>query len=249
MAREENARTGSSGRWRRAVLLAATLGAMIPLSASVATADGPFEPNNDVNEAAGPLIGDQPLEAGFESSNDKDVYFFYVGAAAGADAKLTVENTGGSTNPFAQMEAKVVDSSRSYAGGNFVYIRPGEARTESFRLEPGKYFVEVLPLGGDGGSYRLLPGSGDGAFVAYSSIASRCAAATARVTTLRVQLRKLNTKLQRAISLVRRSTYSGKRTRTKARSHYLTLKARVRAKRRTVRVAAKAKSPWCQIPA
>lgn len=249
MARGEKVSAGAMRRWRRVILAVASIGAMILLSASTAGADGPFEPNNDVNEAAGPIIGGQPLQAGFESDNDKDVYFFYVGAAADADAELTVENLGGGTNPYAQMEARVIDSSRNYVGGNFAYIRPGEARAESFTVQPGKYFVEVLPVGGGGGSYQLLPGSGDGVFIEYAPIASRCAAASAKVTTLRAQLGRLNTKLQRAISRLRRSTYSDQKVRTQARSHYLTLKARVRAKRRAVRIAARAKSPWCLIPA
>lgn len=237
----------SSMRSWALVGLVASLSLAALLTAGAARADGPFEPNNDINEAAGPLLSDQPLVAAFETESDRDVYFFYVGAAEGAEARLTVANTGGGANPLVQIDARVVNAERTDVGGNFTNIRPGEARTETLALRPGKYFVELTVLNG-AGSYEMLPGSNDGGFVAYAPIASRCATATARMTALQNQLRKLEAKLQRAISRLRRSRYSGPQARGKAQSLYRTAKARVRNKHPEIRKAAAAKRPWCYIP-
>lgn len=237
-----------AGRRGRALALVGALWLALALAPDVAQAEGPYEPNDGIPGAAGPLLSGQTVHAALEAEGDKDFFYFYVGAAEKAHAVLTVEDLGGGSNPLAEMDARITDSHGTYVGGDFVYMRPGESRTSTVVLNPGKYFVEIVPRSGYGDSYNLVPSSADGAFIGYGAIAGRCATATAKVEALRRQMHRLKAKLARAVSRLRRSLFASRKEREAARALYERAKARVRAQRRALEVAIRAQSPWCYIP-
>jgi hypothetical protein len=211
-------------------------------------AQASYEPNDSLSTAVGPVLAGQPLVASLESTIDRDFYFFYVAAAGGASTALTVENLGGSTHPASEIEARILDSFGAYAGGNFAYLRPGEARTSTVPLQSGKYFLEVFTREGQGDAYRLIPGGATGAFVGYAEIAARCAGATAAIAMAQRRVDRAETKLERAISRVRRSRFGSERARRAARSLRERAVTRLAKKRRALRAVSKSREPWCTIP-
>jgi hypothetical protein len=233
----------------RSWVAAVTWLALVSLTpANAVAAGGEFEPNDSPMAATGPLLAGQPVRATLETAGDRDFFFFYVAAEEGAPVTLTLAGQGGGSTPLGEVTASVFDVNGTFAGGNFAYVRTGESRVQTISLQPGKYIVEVISGSGSGQSYLLTPGSAAGTFVSYDMIASRCQAATDRKGALEKQLRRLVVKLQRAIALVRRSHYSSHETRLTARNRYLRLRNQARHKRREIRMAAKALSPWCSIP-
>src|SRR5262245_10769854 len=60
-----------------------------------AAAAGPYEPNEAMPAAAGPLLLGQSYLAALESSGDRDFYFFHVTSAAATPVSVTVQNLGG----------------------------------------------------------------------------------------------------------------------------------------------------------
>lgn len=240
------------GRWisrARGWAVAVTcLGLTSLASAHALAADGEFEPNDGPTEAAGPLLVGQPVGAKLETATDRDFFFFYVATMDSAPVTLTVADQGGGSTPLGEMTASVFDANGTSAGGNFAYIRAGESRAQTISLPAGKYIVEVISVSGSGQSYVLTPGSAAETFVSYEAIASRCQAGADRKSSLEKQLSRLEVKLQRAISLVRRSRYSSREARLTAQNRFLGVRSRARAKRRELRIAAKALSPWCSIP-
>jgi hypothetical protein len=50
---------------------------------------GPFEPNDSLAQASGPLKGGTPYNAAFETDNDADWYYFYTSGQAPLDISLT----------------------------------------------------------------------------------------------------------------------------------------------------------------
>jgi len=231
-----------------AVALLAACALALAFSPEDLRAEAPFEPNDTLATAAGPLLLDQPLTANLEAEGDKDFFYFYVAATQSVRTVLTVENLGGSAQPVSEIDVRIMDPLGAYAGGGLVYVRGGESRSSTVTLEPGKYFVEIITREGYGDTYRLTPGGDNGAFGDYGKIASRCAAATASVNAQRDGLKRAKAKLQRATSRLRRSRYGSRKARQAALALRATAKARVAAKRRALQAATRTRKPWCFIP-
>src|SRR5213592_2584678 len=66
-----------------AVALLATAGA-VPASAA-----GPFEPNDNIGQAYGPLTGGADYSAALETRSDRDDYIFYAAGQAQLDIAFT----------------------------------------------------------------------------------------------------------------------------------------------------------------
>jgi hypothetical protein len=113
---------------------------------------------------------------------------------------------------------------------------------------PGKYFLEVSGRNGFGDSYRLTTGGEPGAFVAYDEIAGRCARAVASTKLRRTRLKAAKTQLGRTVNRVQRTRYGSAKARRAARALRSKAKARVSARRRTLKVAIAQQKPWCFIP-
>jgi hypothetical protein len=212
-------------------------------AAELRAAVGPYEPNDSVASAVGPVAGSQTYAGAIESQGDLDYFFFYVTAPGAGQVTLTARNLGGGTG-VSNIDATVLDSSMTPVGG-LSYINRGQEKTATLTLRPQKYFIEVRSTEGFGDTYSL---TGGGAFGSYQQIASRCAAGTAATAKAKRGLTRAQAKLQRATARLRRSLYASEQARKSARAVYRRARARVNAKRNELKAAKKSRQPWCSIP-
>lgn len=229
--------------------LAPMLGALVlMLSVGTACAQGPYEPNDSISAAAGPLETGGSYVAAVEGSTDRDFYFFYV-TAPGSTVSLAVTNEGGG-DIQATLNARLLNSLGSSLGNDILFLRKGESRAEAVSLEPGKYFVEVTESDGFGDGYRLAPGGSAGAFGPYAQIAAACEAAGSKAAAAEASLLKAEGKLIRAKGTywLSRYGYESSTGRMRARRLLISAKAKVRAARDRRKAALAAESPWCEIP-
>ena len=78
---------------RRPRTCAALIGAVALLAAAGAVpawAAGPFEPNDNIGQAYGPLTGATDYGAALENRSDRDYYIFYATSQAQLDIAFTV---------------------------------------------------------------------------------------------------------------------------------------------------------------
>jgi hypothetical protein len=249
MTGEANLGTGLRRTGCAALGLLAML-ALAPIFAPrVAVAAGPYEPNDSVLSAAGPLLAGQTYAAGLETPGDRDFFYFYVTSTRPSQVALTLRNLGGGT-PSSGVNAAIVDSLANPIDAFAYAIGNGGEASGTIALKPQKYFVEVDSIEGSAGgiSYSLAPGGGRGAFGPYAQIAARCKAATAAARRAQTRLRRAEGKQQRALAAFQGSLYSGRRAHRAARRAYRKANARVAARRRALRRAKRSQRPWCFIP-
>jgi hypothetical protein len=215
---------------------------LLALAPASQAAPGPYEPNDTIAGAIGPLMIGQPFRAGVETAGDKDFFYFYV-TSTDAHVSLAVANLGGPNKP-SDINAMVLDSnSTQLDGSNF--IGSGEARTLALDLEPGKYFIEVAAGEGFGDAYELTPGGSPGSFGSYAQIAGRCAAARSAASVAQRKLGRAVAKLQRTTARLRRSRYGTRKARMSAQLAHRKAKLRVRAERHALNEANESRRPWC----
>ena len=230
------------------VLAAALIFAAPLVSAGVASAAGPFEPNNTLTEAAGPLTLGGTYDAATEGSTDKDFFYFYVTSAPSARVALTIKNLGSVNAP--PLNASIVDGLGTVIDGFGYLVQPGSEATSSIDLAPQKYFLEVEPTYSASStttSYSLAAGGNGGAFGPYAQIEAKCVSARTQATRAKGKLRRAQAKLQRAAARLRRSKLGTPATRQDASSNYRHAKAQTRKKRNALRATAKSRDPWCGI--
>jgi hypothetical protein len=229
------------------VVLAATvvLALTVPLGPA-ASAAGPYEPNDALPSAAGPLAIGQTYTAAIETATDRDFFYFYVTSSAPAQTTIALRNLAGGGG-ISGVNATILSLLGTPLGA-IPYVERGEERSAALSLSPQKYIVEVASSEGATDPYSLSTGGGPGAFGPYSRIAQRCSAATNAATAARTRLSRAETKLQRATSRLRRARYAGAAARTAARSLHRQAQAKVRNARRALRAAKASKEPWCSIP-
>jgi hypothetical protein len=241
---------GKAGGSRRRVGVAIlTLSASLSLALFAippAAAEAPFEPNDSLLSAAGPLAVGQTYDAAIETAGDKDFFYFYVTATPAAQVTLTVKNLGGGTG-ISDIDATIMGSSATPVGGAS-FVEKGEARTVTVRLEPGKYFAELVANEGYGDTYSLGAAGSKGAFGQYGQIAARCASATASAESLRKRLPREKVKLQRALNRLRRARFGSRDARAAARAAYTKAKSHASSDKRALRAAVAEQQPWCSIP-
>jgi hypothetical protein len=202
----------------------------------------PFEPNDSLASAFGPLAVAQAYEAGLEGGSDRDFYFFYATAPSAGAVVLTVRNLGGGS-ALSGVDATLLDANETPVAA-LPYLEDGEVRSAEARLAPQKYFVEVSPSEGYGDSYRLEL---SGAIGGYGTISRRCADAEGKAAAASTALDRAEAKLQRVIARLRRSRYAGPAARRSAQVAVRRARA-LRAKRlRELREARKSREPWCSI--
>lgn len=228
----------------RAALLA-MLAWTLACAPAAGAADAPYEPNDSVQVAAGPLSFGQSYSATLESTSDRDFFFFHVTSRAAARVELTVQNLGGG-GKASDVDATILDSTMTPIAAQ-TFIRDGESRLVAAELEPQKYFVEVTANEGSGDSYSLTAGGDEGAFGAYSWISGRCERARAAGSKAERGLRRAKSKLQRATGRLRRSRYAGPAARGEARRAHFAAKRNIQAKRSELRAAHESTEPWCSI--
>jgi len=233
-------RRGTTGALLGLAILAASC--FLP---SFAAAEAPFEPNDALPSAAGPLLAGQTYAAALETPSDRDFFYFYVTAPGAPQVALTVKNLGGESRT-ADVDVKILDSAATPLAGQ-AFIAKGEERLLTASLAPQKYFVEVASSEGLSDAYTLSASDGKGAFGSYAQIAGRCARARAAIEVARAALEKAKAKLQRATARLRRSRYGTPSARRSARVAHRHAKHRVAAARRTLREAVESQEPWCSI--
>lgn len=231
--------------WPALLLCWALAWTLLFCPASAGAAEAPYEPNDAIVAAAGPLSAGQSYSARTETASDRDFYSFYVTAREGAMVELTVQNLGGDTKS-SDLDAAILDGSATpiVAQG---FIQDGESRVLSAQLEPQKYFVEVTANEGFGDSYALTPGGDEGAFGPFSQISGRCERAGAAGEKAERKLRRAKAKLQRAAGRLRRSRYALPKARLEARRAHSAAKRNVQARRSELRAARRSMQPWCSI--
>jgi hypothetical protein len=206
----------------------------------------PYEPNDSVAGATGPLFLNQPIGATLETETDADFYFFYVTSQKQAQTTLTLANLGGGSQS-SDIQAIVFDNRETPVGG-VSFVGDGESRSLALVLEPKKYFVSVSPNTGFGDSYNLTGSGGSGAFGSYSEIAAKCSAAGAVVAKAQRRLRRAQAKLQRTTARKRRTLFSDPRERRRARRAQRQAMNLTAKRRRELREARASRQPWCSIP-
>jgi Bacterial pre-peptidase C-terminal domain len=246
-------------RSSRELILSSILGfcVFLALYAPATAAQPPYEPNDSLLTAFGPLGLNQTYKAAIETQNDRDFYYFYVTAAAGSQVQLTIKNLGGSGYLNLYLDDSHGEEIRSVG----VYNGTGDYEVLNISLEPGKYFAEVN--GHEGTSYSLTTSGTDGAFGEFAAISSQCQAATGYAgsvggeletakATLQVKeghLRKARARLYRALR------HRSRRARKKAHRIYaaasraiIKAKEAVKAKEGAYKAAVNGEQPWCSIP-
>jgi hypothetical protein len=232
----------------RRVLAAALIFAAPLVSTGVASAAGPFEPNNTLAEAAGPLLLSGTYDAATEGSSDKDFYYFYVTSAPSARIELTIKNLGGLNAP--PLNASIVDGLGTVIDGFAYLVQPGAEATSSIDLAPQKYFLEVEPTysaNSTATTYSLVAGGNGGAFGPFAQIEAKCASARTQATAAKRKLRRAQARLQRATARLRRSALGTAAAHRDASSNYQHAKAQTKKKRNALRATAKTQDPWCGI--
>jgi hypothetical protein len=216
------------------------------VSTGAASAAGPFEPNNTLAEAAGPLLMGGTYDAAAEGSADKDFFYFYVTSGPSARVELTIKNLGSASAP--PLNASIVDGLGTVIDGFAYLIRPGEEATSSIDLAPQKYFLEVEPAysaSSNSTTYRLAAGGSEGAFGPFAQIEAKCASARANATADKRKLRRAQARLQRATARLRRSALGTAAAHRDASSNYRHAKAQTTKKRNALKATAKKQDPWC----
>ena len=221
----------------------------LALVIATSAAAAPYEPNDSISAAAGPLVLGQTYEASLETQNDRDFYYFYVSSPSEPLVAPTIKNLG-SGPQAASVAATIVDSEDSPIDAFAYFLGAGSEATASKALAPQKYFIEVRSSSESQASttYSLTPGGGRGAFGPYSAISSRCKKGTAAVRTARHRLSRAQARLQRASARLHQAPYLGASERQRVQLAHRRAKIEVTDKRKALGQARKLLQPWCSIP-
>jgi hypothetical protein len=154
------------------MLLSALAAALASLTLATRAARADYQgPDENTNEAYGPLRGDYSYSATLQSANDQDWYYFYV-PAAGDKLHWTVANTtpvtGCNSGIYScSVYATLEDSNGQQVGGaDSSAGTSGVAPTTTQNIDwtfdaPGKYYLAVI---GDSGQlsyqFSVTPASG-----------------------------------------------------------------------------------------
>jgi hypothetical protein len=233
--------------WAAVVIVLATL----VVAAPAASAQPPFEPNDSLLTASGPLSNNSSYTATLETGNDIDLYYFYVTSPSTAQLNFTLTNLGGG-HKFTEVDGRVTDSHGSSVRYIGEYIEPADYATTAVTLSAGKYYVEVSPhsTSAYGESYKLDVSGTDGAFGPYALIQHNCASATGPVSMYQAQLATAEARLRKVEERFRQLRYAKKRSvRKRAQAKLRHVKAVVVAEKASLKAAEAGQKPWCFIPA
>jgi hypothetical protein len=137
---------------------AVILGAALLSSASTALADGPYEPNESVTQAWGPMAGGAAHDAAIETSNDEDWFYFYTAGQRQFEVVLTYRSKAGPNSYSSarvilrerdgdEIESAYVDEDEDDRIGRITFTSSGSAKYNlSVTGEEGvRYSVQVNP--------------------------------------------------------------------------------------------------------
>lgn len=227
----------------------AVLAVMGTVSPAAQAVQPPYEPNDSLLTAYGPLGLNQTYTAAMETENDRDFFYFYVTSPSSSQVSVTIKDLGGGLHSYNGAYFEIQDSHGNGISEGGGVNNVGDYRTVNVTLTAGKYYVEVEPDGGYSASYSLTTGGTEGAFGEYAPIAAQCAAATVPVTQYQAQLAQAEARLKAAEARLRRVENSRRwRARRKARARYAHAKATVAAEKESLKNAEAGQKPWCEIP-
>jgi hypothetical protein len=253
-----------SFKWRFGALalgfvgMLALCGLLTPDSSSAAP---PFEPNDTLTTASGPLTINTTYEGYIETTNDEDYFYFYVTATSTSQIKLTLRNFGGGSEG-GSVHAHVQDSHGSEIYNAEMYAEVNNYDISAVTLGPGKYYVDIHH--GFGNRYTLTTEGTDGSFGSFATIAANCAAANAQVTSSQgaVASAQSNVTTTQANLAAARSRLAKAQRRgwpratSKARKGLAVAAANAKAAKEALtgantsyKEATKLQQPWCFIPA
>jgi hypothetical protein len=218
---------------------------VVALAPTAHAALPPYEPNDSVPQAWGPLLAGQSYGADLQAG-DRDYFYFYVTAQNAPPAEVTLLNLGGGSGE-STIDLSIVDGLESPIASQ-AFIRHAERRALTTALAPGKYYIEVTSNQGYGNSYVLTAGVSSGSFGPYAQIASRCEVATTRLVRARVALTKAKGRHLRAVARRRRSRYAGPQARRRARRVLAQASSHLVSARKRFSAAKAGLMPWCSIP-
>jgi hypothetical protein len=210
-------------------------------------AEAPYEPNDSIAGAVGPLAPGGTYAAALEREGDRDLFFFYMTSPNPSSAEITVTNLGGGSST-SELDVAILSPAEVILAGQS-YIHIGQSRSVAAALEPGKYYAEVDGGNGLGStSYNFTVGGGAGAFGPYAQIAARCASATKASTASDTSVNRAEAKLQRTRARLQRARYGTAKARESARRAFRKAKARLKSGRRERAAATEGQELWCAIP-
>lgn len=142
--------------FRRSVSAAVSLLAVLCLTAGSAWADGPYEPNESLDAARGPLPGATDVTAATETANDRDWFFFYSSGPRQLDISFQVQTCGskGLRLSFRAADNTEIETITDFSEGaaeRITYTTPGRR----------KYFLEVYSTTENLCPYRIRVDPGD----------------------------------------------------------------------------------------
>src|ERR671920_1095104 len=105
-----------------------------------ADADGPYEPNQDIAESAGPIAGDSPISGAIETDNDEDWY--RVNLHGGRQVSFVIDSSDG------------FDDCRPA-----LYDTTGDSISDRFGWYDTDRFSYTTPYGGDSQYFFVMNGS------------------------------------------------------------------------------------------
>src|SRR3954447_24485155 len=161
-------------RPRTCAALTAAVALLAVAGAVPASAAGPFEPNDNIGQAYGPLTGAADYSAALENRGDRDYYIFYAAGQAQLDIAFSVGLVGCPTLLLADRNNGEVLGFVRPGAGTTAHIRytspPGGSRffltveTDSC-ADPGKaapYTVRIDPGDGVTGGASIPPPTATG---------------------------------------------------------------------------------------
>lgn len=140
-----------------AALCTAALAALLPAAAAAAPS-GPFEPNDSIVRAAGPLASGTPIHAEIETVGDPDWYFLVTNAPGPVQVSLTLATCGPAvTGPTCNNVSITAYDGEGAIAARGIVNRVGETLVLSFEgRAAGRVSIEVRSTGAVGAAYDLV---------------------------------------------------------------------------------------------
>jgi len=133
--------------------VAAAIGAAFLVVGPIAVADGPYEPNESITQARGPMLGGTNYNGVIETSNDVDWFYFYIAGQrqfevvfiwrAGTSCEVTLRDADG-----AELGSGYVSGDPQYTVATITHTSPGTTRYNlevNSNCEGHAYTLQIRP--------------------------------------------------------------------------------------------------------
>lgn len=189
--------------------------AFVYLAAASAAGAAAYEPNDNISQPFGPLLGGTFYTAALETSNDQDWYRFYTSGQRQFDIAASLfdcpPNEAGERN-CANLYVQLLDANGNEVDNGFV-APPGQETQHITHTSPGRREYLLHVSGDQGNVYRLRVDPAD----ALTSARPPAPGANGRCASVRRARSRAATRVRRARRALRRATT--RRSRARGRSH------------------------------